>query len=307
MFWKEQGHSFAVLANEELFETFRLPVAVDDLILIQDHFFITPLIPLVQPQQFFILELDKENTQLWRGTVSELKKITLPDLPTSIAEVTGVETGERHLQFHTGTQSPSGGQRPAMFHGSSSWKDDKDRYLQRFLQAVDKAVCAFLKQSSVHLILSGTEELVVLFRKISNCGQLFEINLPKPPDPTQKERQLRQQALTLLVTEVEKKKATAVKFFEETVPDKRVTSLPEILNQAFLGKVDTLLVAEGQRVWGSFLPETLTTQIEPTQSYLSAELLNLAARLTLINNGSVIVLPAEQLPADSLVTAVLRY
>jgi hypothetical protein len=308
IFWKGNQQSFAFFVSGDMVKYYKLPTSHPDFVMITDHFYITPMIPLIDQQlQFFVLELDKEHTRMWRGNIATLEKVEIPDLPESIAEVTGREMNERQLQFHTGTASPGGGKRPAMFHGSSSWQDDKERYAERFLQAVDKAVSAFFQDKKYPLLLSGVEELTVLFRKISQYSHLFETNLPKVDNPPQREKILHEHALSLLSSLIEEQKATALANFEEEPQQtKRVTILPEVLRQAAQGKVDTLFIAENKRVWGTFEPETLTAVIENEQQPFSAELINVAARLTLQNSGTVISFPDEQVPGGTI-AALLRY
>jgi len=308
-FWKDLDSSFALFAAGDWVKTYKVPSSQSELVMISDHFYITPLVPLLTLHNtFYVLELDKEHTKMWQGTATGLVLVTIPNLPKSVTEVTGVEVNERNVQTHTGSFSVTGGNGAAQFHGGSSWKDDKDRYLEKFTQAIDKAVCAFFSDSKYPLFLSGTEEPVVMYRKLSKYTAIEEVNLPKVDDPTHRLKKLFESAWTVMAAKTEEAKATAVANFEEQPEaSRKVTILPEVIRQAAQGKVDTLLVAEDARVWGTFVPENLTVIIEDQQKPLSAELINLAARLTLLNSGKVVVLPAEQLPSTSPVAALLRY
>ncbi len=311
-FWKDQAQGFAVLAAGNLVKTFKLPFPQPALTMISDHFYILPFIPVnALKSTYYILELDKEHTQLFRATATTVEKVTVPDLPESMEEVVGVEGNERQLHFHTGSDAPGGGKRPAMYHGNSSWKDDKDRYLERFLHAVDKALTVFLQQPSqaqIPLILSGVEESVVKFRGISDYPGLSEITLTKQPNPSVREEHILQTIKTLMMANLAEQQSIAVANFEEEPhPERKITVLAEVIRQAYLGKVGHLLVAEEAQVWGTFAPDTLSVIVEDNQQPMSAELVNLAARLTLVNNGTVMTMPREQLPTDSEVAAILRY
>lgn len=308
VFWKEQAKSFALLACGNQVFTFKLRESHPELLMINDHFYVLPLISqYAEKSAYYILDLDKEFTQMWFGTEHSLSKIEVPDLPRSVEEVTGEETNERNLQFHTGTDAGGSGNRPAMYHGSSSWKDDKDRYLERFLQAVDKAVIAFLKEKQTPLLLSGVEESTVMYRKLSKVKTLVDATLPKSPDPTKKEEQLHEQSWKVIAELQKQQRADVVSAFEETVPAKKLTLFPEILRQAAQGRVDSILLAENTRTWGMFDPESLTYLAENEQKPQSAELLNLAARLVLQNSGRVVILPQDEMPAGETAVATLRY
>lgn len=310
VFWKEQGESFLVLVGGKFAKTYKLPESQKEMLMVNGHFYILPLVPIVNSHcTFFILELDKEHTRMWKGSTTEpLQVVTVPELPKSVEEVTGLEMNERQLQFKTLGRGAGTQRQAASFHGSSSWKDDKDRYLERFLHAVDKAVMAFFKDKKYPLLLSGTEEPVVMYRKISKYGNIFSDDLKKAANPNHRKEQLQEQAAVYMESLLEEKRAAAVaRFEEEPVAARKLSVLPEILRQAAQGKVETLLVAEGERCWGIFEPETLTTVIENEQMPFSSELLNIAAQLTLANGGEVFTPPIEQMPGEEKVAAVLRY
>lgn len=309
LFWKEQDQSFALFVANDFMRSYKLPTSQPELLMINDAFYILPLAQMLQLQDtFYVLELDKEHTKMWKGNNLGVEPVPVPNLPESVEEVTGTEVNERNLQFHTRTDSPKGNVRNAMFHGSSSWKDDKDRYLEKFLQAVDKAVTAYFKESTLPLLLSGVEELTVLFRKTTKLANILEENLVKVDDPNRRPELLHQAAMSVLAAHRhDRLERELTRFTEEPRQEKRVTVLPEILRQAAQGKVDTLYVAESGQVWGTFDPESMTALIENEQLPLSTELLNLAARITLTNSGSVVVVPNDKMPENSLAAALLRY
>ena len=309
MFWKEQQESLAVFVAGDWIDWYTLPIKIPDLLMVADHAYVVPLAPIVAKQQvFFVLELDRDHTKMWRSNHKNLEVVEVANLPKSVDEVTGVEANERQFQFHTGTDSPRGDKRAAAFYGGSSWKDDKDRYLERFLKAVDKAVTVYLKETGYPLILSGVEELVVTYRQITRSSQVRKETLPKIADPNRTSYELHRRGLAIMEKIVAEKQDQALTaFFEEPRTERRLTLLPEILRQTTQGKIGTLFVAENARLWGTFDAETLTLIQETTQLPRSAELYNLAALLTLRNGGSVIVLPAEKIPGGSLIAAVSRY
>lgn len=308
VFWKDQIGSFAVLVAGTEVKTFRLAKSHPELLMISDHFYVMPLLAqCAQKANYYVLELDQEHTQLWKGDQDGLTVVTVPDMPKSVAEATGTETDERNLQFHTSTTSPGGGERPAMFHGSSSWKDDHDRYLERFLHEVDHAVSAFLTPLHQPLLLSGVEESVVKFKKISKYPRILTATLPKMPDPTHKEERLHAEAVKVILMYQEDSRKNSLKSFEETVPAKKVSTLPDVLRQAGQGKIDTLFLAEDKQIWGEFDTQTLSTITDVHQNPRSAELLNIAASLTLQNSGKVLTVPVKQMPDGVIAAATLRY
>jgi len=307
LFWKKQSRTFVLLIGN-IVKSFSLTTEHPEIVMISDHFYITPLITELQKQTtFYILEVDKEHTGMWQGNENSLVKVDVPYLPKSVEEVTGTEMNERGLQSHSGS-SNLGGKNEGIFHGSSSWQDDHDRYLEKFIQAADKAVTGFFKDHKQYsLFLSGTEEPVVMFKKIFSNTEAIVSIIPKVTDPSHKEKVLHDQALAILTPLNEQIERLVLERFAETKPERKTTVLPEVLRQISQGKVDTLLIAEDTQKWGVFDPETMNTIIRDKQELQSTELLNLAARLTLQNSGKVTILPLEEMPDEGEIAAILRY
>jgi hypothetical protein len=307
-FWQNQTQGLAMYVAEETVKIYQLHVSSPELSMVNDHFYIRPLISELEQQfTFYILELDKEHTQMWQGTEDGVAKIVVPDLPLSVEEVTGVEGNERQLQFHTDTAAPSGGARPAIYHGSSNWQDDHDQYLAHFLQAVDKAVVEFFKQREGVLVLGGIEKLQIMFRELTHFRDLLESGIPRIPDPAHKEKTLHELGWAAVSEFRGSRRDKLVQNFVELDPAKKLTTIPEVLRHAAQGQVDTLLIAEEAQTWGIFDKESLATVLENTQTPLSAELINMSARLVLTTSGSVIPLPQSHMPDKAMVAATLRY
>jgi hypothetical protein len=308
LFWKEQSKGFILYVVGSWSKSMSLPVEVLELQLVADHLYIISLIATqITQNDFYVLELDKEQTCMWWGNSQEIKQITVPDLPESIEEVTGTEVNERNLQFHTGTTGSNGSARPAAYHGSSSWKDDKDRYLERFLHAVNQSVTNFLEPGSPPVLISGTEELVVLFKRISTIKNLGNQDLHKVVDSPHKVKNLHELAMQVMEKTVEREKKAIATAFQETVPEYKTTDLTTVLIQAYQGKIDTLILQENTQVWGSFDPTTLTVNINTDSGKTSYDLLNLAAVLTVRSSGKVLLLPKTDMPELAKAAAVLRY
>lgn len=306
--WEVNQKGLALFLSPNFSKVLRLPSPVRRLISVSHRFHLKPLIHLFsQPCEFYVLFLAKKEVSLFYGDCYEFKKATAPDLPQSVEEVTGVEVNERDLQFHT---SPSGGAggRPAVFHGSSSWKDDKNKYLEKFLQQVDKAVSKYLQNHKQPLLLSGAERLVTLYREVNSYPQLLKELWLKRNDDAKALSELYGQALDVMApyfVEQEKKDVEAV--LAKGNIDRFSVELDEILRQARMGRVDTLLVAEGIREWGTFNPDTLAVTYSSQPTAGTHDLLDTACVETVVNGGKAYVLPLEQIPEQKHAAAIFRY
>lgn len=309
VFWKEQQQGFVAYVSGSFAKWYKLPAPVLERVAVGDHPYLVPVLSLQDPVHlYYVLELDKSHTKMWINGENQLREIEVPNLPKSIEEVTGREQNERNLQFHTQTSSPNGSTRSAMFYGSSSWQDDKDRYLEMFLHAVDKAVGEFFPKKQHLIFLSGVEELVVMFRKITKYPQLHEENLRKNDGSHASSVFLFEEAQP----HIEKLRE---KFLDQRLTDlsevgdqkRKVFELSALLSDAFQGKVQTLYISPEAEVWGGFDPDTLVTVRGQEGDRASQDLVSEAVFWTLRNSGDVVIVPSDRMPQAAEMVALLRY
>jgi hypothetical protein len=307
--WQQSNQGLAVFMSPTLQQTYQVPVEMPPTATVFHRFQLKPLLPLIaQPCEFYLLSLSKKTVELFKGDCYELKKELVPDLPESMEEVVGTETGERHLQFHTSTTTPSGSVRPAMYHGSSSWKDDKHKYLARYLQRVDTAVERHLRNSKAPLIIAGVERMRTIYTKVNTYSDFLRDFVMKGNKEKNSLVDLHQHALDLLRPHFyEEERATITRHFDHGSGSKISTDVSEILREAQQGRVDTVLVAKNVRQWGTFDPDTLKVQYLPEAQPTSHDLLDLACATTLLNGGKAYVLPPDQIPDHQNIAAVFRY
>ncbi|HYD34717.1 MAG TPA: hypothetical protein VD999_01475 [Vitreimonas sp.] len=307
-FWQAGHKSLAMFTSPDFHCYFRLPTPVRSFAHVSHRFHLKPLLPLLTDQcEFYVLAISQQHVELLKGNRYDLYPVLVPDLPTNMESVVGSETNERHLTFHTGTTAEKSGRRPASFHGhSSSWKDDKQKYLERFLNAVDKAVTKYLATSSLPLIVSGPEYETTRYAQFSECPNLVAETLPALIDH-QPITALHRLAFTTLAPYFKQQEQAAISQYLEE-PDERVSNdLAEILRQAALGRVDTLIVGQGVRKWGEFDPATLSVTFASEEKPLTHDLYDLACAQTLLRGGRAYVLPPEQVPSQTAVAATFRY
>ena len=87
------------------------------------------------------------------------------------------------------------------------------------------------------------------------------------------------------------------------------TDLREIVSAAVWARVDTLFVAEDSEEWGTFDPASskVVVRKEGPRTYEDLALVDFAATHTMLNGGTVYVLPKDDMPADKPVAAIFRW
>jgi hypothetical protein len=298
----------AAFISPESSQVFYLDSQVKNITLVAERFHLKPiLLELGRELDFYVLSLTQDSVDLYKGNRTSLEKITVPNLPKNMVEVVGTESDGRHLQFHTSTSSPGGGSRPASFHGhSESWKDDHHRYLTKFLQAVEKAVSDFLEETPTPLLLMGAERMITEYRTITKYHLLLDEALGAN-DGSRSMSELHGEALAKVPQNVEIEKAFLQEIMDTGAAERFSFQLDDILRQAYLGRVQTVFVAEDLEVWGKYDAQNFTVERFDSYQAGAEDLLNLACVLTLSKGGKAFALPVEEMPEQKQAVAIFRY
>ena len=82
--------------------------------------------------------------------------------------------------------------------------------------------------------------------------------------------------------------------------------LEEILQAAHDGRVDSVVVASDQCIWGRFRPGAVP-DVRGRPDAIDDDLLNIAAALTLRHGGRAYALPTDSIPRRSPAIATFRF
>jgi hypothetical protein len=90
---------------------------------------------------------------------------------------------------------------------------------------------------------------------------------------------------------------------------KATHNLEDAIAAAYYGRVDKMIVAVDEQVWGTFDVTTGTVEDHAAEQKGERDvaLLDAAAMQTLINGGAVYGLPRTEMPVESQVVAIFRY
>ena len=87
IFWQHADKGLAVFVTEDTFEYFRVPLDFKERVLVEDHFLITPLIPMITLDgSYTILCLSQKEVRLLKCTRDSVETIFLEDAPTSMED-----------------------------------------------------------------------------------------------------------------------------------------------------------------------------------------------------------------------------
>jgi hypothetical protein len=305
-FWLRANLGLALFIGPDGMRTFRLPETFSTRVVVDERFYLKPLLTTVgSDRHFWLLALSQKHVRLMRGSANGLEEVDLDGVPENLAEALRWDNFEKaSLQFHTGT-SGAGGRRPAVFHGTG--ETDPKGELVRYFREIDKGVAEYLQGDATPLILAGVDYLLPMYREVNSHPSLAEAAVTGSPENTNPEV-LFQQAWDVVMPLFEGNRDEAARRLTEAWGSSRTTSDPETLVPAAVhGRVDTLFVATDRELWGHYDLGTDTAAIHAHPHSGDEDLLDLAAFEALLSGAEVYAVPAQDLPQGDTIAAVLRY
>lgn len=307
-FWRFQNDGLALYVAPKHFSTYRLPISLDDLVVVADRFHVKPVLSLLTGDgQFYVLALSQGGVRLLQGTRFTVSQVELEDVPQSLAETLRFDDPERQLQFHTGTGPRRNGRRGAIFHGHGVGDEDSKEDILRFFRQLDGGLNDLLGGEQAPLVLAGVDHLLPLYREANSYPHLVEGAVSgNPGDLNAKE--LHAQAWEvleeLLNEDLEQASAT---YHQMEGTGKASHRLDEVVLAAHQGRVGTLFVGLGEQRWGRVDDQGNVVELHEEHEIGDDDLLDLAAARTLLTSGRVFAVDAEEIPADGPVAAIYRY
>lgn len=310
-FWRHQLDGLAVLVGPGVFETYRIPAELEELVIVGPRFHLLPLLPhLESDRRFHVLALSQNRVRLYEGDDEELRELDPEDIPEELRDVVGYDFEQRSLQFHTATGVPSRGgtQRSSMFHGHGDAKDADLAELQRFVRRVDDGVLRLVGSPPPPMIVAAVERVAVAYRNVSDHPNLVDETVEGNPEAVALP-DLHQRSLEALDDEAPDVAAEAIARYRALGPssERTAASVEEIVPASEAGRVEILLHTPEARCWGRFDEETrqVETRDEPRDD--DEDLVDRAEVLCLLQGGRVLRVPAAEIPSDGPLAAVYRY
>lgn len=306
-FWMRAEEGLAVLLGPEGMHAVRVPIPLTEMVHVSTRYYMRPLLPHIETHgHYWLLFISQKAVRLYSGTRHGLAAMPVSDMPTSLAEALRWDDFEKaSLQFH-GAVGPGGGRtmRP-LYHGNKD--PDIKNELARFFRKIDQALSERLRDSDAPLVLAGVDYLIPLYRDVNSYPHLVHEavagNADIVPLP-----ELHRQALAAMRRLAHTESRLLADRVEEAWGSPRTTPDPEtIVPAAFTGRIDTLMLSGAERWWGRYDADASRAVLHRTPSEGDEDLLDLAALQTLENGGSVVNMPAEDMPRGHSAVALLRY
>jgi hypothetical protein len=300
------GRGIVIFRSPSVMQVYRVR-SVTPLVRVDERFDLrTVLAVMSEKMNFYILALSQNRVRILRCTGDTSEEIPFPpEFPTSLADAMQTRQPD-HVLDNRASGGPSMGGGAVLF-GTSSDREDKDKYLLHFFQTIDKAVHAALKGSADPLVVAGVEHEIALFRRVNTYPHLVEAGIHGSPDGMER-GELHTRALELLEQRSEEPGREAPADFDKRVGTGHAsTHIQEIVAAAFEGRVSHLFFQAGARYLGTY--DAVRRHVKHTENPLDkpAELIETAAYQTILQGGEAKILAAAAMPKGVPVCALFRY
>lgn len=320
-FWLHQSDGLVLFRSSDLFKSFQLPVQVNELAVVENRFHLKPLYPLLSGDgdgHFYVLCLSQKNIRLLSGYRFRIEEVDLEaqGIPTSLTQMMP-DVQRSYTQFQVGTSAKTPhrlkverkGQPVFAAHGTG--EDDLGAELLYYFNRFDDALAKIDIDRRAPVVLAGVEYLLPIYRDAATTLQnICEDGLTGNMDQVKPE-ELHQAAWEIVEPVfLEERRKAAERFGDLTGSGRSSTDLNEVLTAAHDARVDSLFVARGVRVWGSYDEDKRKIVLQEDQTGPrngNEDLLDLAALQTYLNGGRVFVVEQKDVPEGKSLAAVFRY
>jgi Bacterial archaeo-eukaryotic release factor family 7 len=305
-FWRRNLDGLAVFTAPGYFRAFKLPFAVEELVVVAPSPHVTPLLPAMTQGHFYVLAISMDSVRLLRATRHQIEELGIEGAPTSLKEAMKYDDFQKsNLQRHPTSRAGAGGR--TMQHGHGPGEEDIKDEIRRFFQAVDAKIAPVLRADGAPLVIAAVDYLIPMYRNLSSYKNIVARGVEGNPDQVSP-RDLVERSLPIVETIFrEPVNRARDKYGSGTNSGLASCELPEVLGAAHTGRVESLMIARGERRWGNYDVQVNKIDLRDEPSQGDADLLDLATRQSLLHGGDVYLLDAEEMPCDGPIAAVFRY
>ncbi len=300
------SNGLAIFLAKDLFKCYQLPNSFEERNHVGSHFYLKPLIPILNQQKnYFLLSLTLKDVLLYEGNDVALKPVALPiDCPTRLEEVVGFDYEEKSLQHDS-----KGKNSTAVFHGHGRQNDTvKKQEIEKFFRAVDTHITNILNPKKEVLIIACVDYLFPIYKAANTYNFLSEEFIEGSPETTNTDK-LHKRSVEIIQKYISEDKQSRIKEHVEAVGKKHIINdIEQIVSASVQGNIDTLFINSKEQLWGRYDQTKDQVETHAVPKMGDDELFNMAAVNTLLNNGEVYILnDGEEGQINENLSAVLRY
>lgn len=305
-FWQHQSDGLAVFIGDGFFQTYRVPFHFAENVVVDSAFHLIPLLPVYYGDgRFYLLSLSQKAVRVFLCTRDDVQPIDVVGVPNSMEDY--MKYIDPSATNHNRPGVPRGGGEPVAYNAHGLGNEEDKQRIQEFFRQVDDGLHDLLKEEEVPLVLACVDYLFPIYREVNSYRHLAADHIKGNPD-TVKPGELHGKAWDLLKPLIDQRhKQSVERYLELEESEKSSRHLRDVVLAAMGGRIDELLVARDQEIWGEF--DAGSGQAKETRKRQpdDQELRNISATLTLKNGGIVHTLSSEEMPHGLPMAAIFRY
>lgn len=306
-FWRHQSDGLAIFLADGFFEKHTLPVNFETFSYVADHFYLKPLVPMLnRDSRFYLLAIQLDKVKLYEATQYSIGEVKVDDLvPSQLEDRVGYDYEDKDRKHKT--QNNLSGS--STVHGYSPATRDRKNEILRFFRAVDKGIYQILNDENVPLVVACQDSYFPIYKEASRYKHLYQQVVPGNPEADYDNMfELHSGALEVLEPHFRKQMDEKIEQFNELNPERTSSSPSDILPAIYEGKVDTLFLQNREDLWGNYNENMSSVQIDEESTTANLSLMNLAAMKVVEQGGKVYLMEREFMPSkESKMNAVYRY
>lgn len=299
------GGGLAVFRSKDHEAHYRLPMTLEERLVVADSFHVRPMLEFLQAnQRYFLLVLSQGRVSFLSGSMAGLVPVDLRSMPRSLTDALGVEDHERIVAPHSSASHGTA----AIFSGRGRDDGSRDEDLARFFRIVDQELMKVLRDEDVPLVVAAPDRQFAIYAGVSRYPHLLADGLHGNfVDTSGKE--LHERAWPMVKKHVAEREERVLQHYTEGIARQRCTDEISFLARAAVqGRVRELLLARGTTLWGRLDRQTgaLDMTLERRDQH-DEDVLDDLAEAVILRGGAVYSFSADRMPTKSPVAATLRW
>jgi hypothetical protein len=304
LFRQHQSDGLAMFLSRGVLDSYLVPLAFEELVVVSNRFHIKPLLPLLSGDgRYYVLAFSQNEVRLLQGTHYSVIEVDLAGAPENLAETLRDDDSRKELRVRT---SAPGGKSKRSVMGYGNVVDDKEN-LRRYFRQIDGVLHEVLRNERAPLVLAGVDYLHPIYKEVNTYPHLMNEGVAGNPDRLSAE-ELHKQAWTIVKPYFQRIQQEAVDQYKQSAGSLQASNdVRKIIPAAYHGQVELLFVVADLQQWGVFDPGTDAIHLHEKEEAGDEDLSEFAAIQTLLNGGTVYVVESERMPDNTSFAAVFRY
>jgi Bacterial archaeo-eukaryotic release factor family 3 len=300
--WQYQSDGLALFSRPGWWRSFRVPLDLPELAVVDDRFHVTPLLPLLAGGgHFFVLALSQNQIRLLEGTRDRVEEVDLPGVPRGVRDALQGEEVQKQLRLFVADRGGIGA--GGVYHGHGHPGEGQAERMLRYFRKVDRGLREVLAGERAPMVLAAVEHLSPISRKASTYPQLVDEVVPGSPEGLSP-HELHARAWPIVEPLFLRAQREAAARYGRLAGTGLTSQDPQdIVRAAENGRIETLFVSQHPACPSAAAGDV---SVSDEDSRLR-DVLELATVTALSKGGTVYVFPAGEVPGGGSAAAIFRY